>query len=643
MNFIKKVLWSVVSLMAFSSFMLGGNGIVNAFAEDVLTMNTIFSDHMVLQREKKVEIYGETNAGTLVKVSFKGQEKTCMADSNGAFSVYLDAMQADAVGSTLTVEAGSMTQSFSDVLVGEVYYGSGQSNMAYPFDEHTYAENVIKRDPSYGVDYEKYNNQPSYLEDYNQYEKWHLLRFYMQKMLPETGGVKNKGVQNTWLDIEGVADLKYVSVTAVAYAIHLSQKLGDIPVGVAVAAVGGSRVHEWISDESAAKIFPNSANTTLSQRYNNMVLPMGRFTLRGILWYQGESDVYSDLETYRSCFVAWAKDMRTFFKDENLPIITFQLPQYEDDGCKDLWAAFRQLQEEITQQNENVYYVCGIDLGDHRNIHPLQKWEFCERAAGLALKYIYNVEYSGAGSYGQNPTISNLYRKTGSQTVYMRFENASTISVSEGVERGLLATTNKQYYTNISSFTLVDSTTIAFTTKLKYISYLQNNIFDYDTAFIYNEYGLPVAPFVEKEVSVYDYDVTLELEGCTTDGYERYFAIAGEDVAFKIIPNEGYELELFTINGEEQEFADGAVSLSNITSDVAIVCKFRTVNTPPDESGTSSDNQGDSGNHNSGGDVVNSDKENGGGCNGTITGSLFGTIVLTLTIPAIVLKRKKEI
>ena len=78
-------------------------------------------------------------------------------------------------------------------------------------------------------------------------------------------------------------------------------------------------------------------------------------------------------------------------------------------------------------------------------------------------------------------------------------------------------------------------------------------------------------------------------------------------------------------------------------SDVAIVCKFRTVNTPPDESGGSSDNQGDSGNHNSGGDVVNSDKENGGGGNGTITGSLFGTIVLTLTIPALVLKRKKEI
>ena len=89
--------------------------------------------------------------------------------------------------------------------------------------------------------------------------------------------------------------------------------------------------------------------------------------------------------------------MAGFFKDESLPVITFQLPQYEDESCKGLWPAFRQLQEKLAKECENVYYVCGIDLGDHRNIHPVDKYEFCERAAGLALKYIYGKEYSGEG------------------------------------------------------------------------------------------------------------------------------------------------------------------------------------------------------------------------------------------------------
>ena len=607
--------------------------------EPGIRMNTIFSDHMVLQRDKKVEIYGEAAAGASVKVTFKGQEKTCTAEADGNFSVYLDEMEADAQGAVLTVTSGSSRLDFSDVLVGEVYYGSGQSNMAYPFEEHTYAESVIKNDPSYGEDYEKYNSQPSYLENYKRYGKYHLLRFYMQKMMPETNGVNNKGVQNTWLEAESVEDLNYVSVTAVAYAIHLSEKLGDIPVGIAVAAVGGSQIHEWISPDSAAEIFPGSGNSTLSQRYTDMLVPMGRFTCRGILWYQGESDVYGDLETYRSCFTAWTEDTRSFFGDGDLPIILFQLPQYEDSGCKGLWAPFRQLQEELAAENDEVYLVCGIDLGDHTNIHPLEKWEFCERAAGLALEYIYGEEYGGSGSYGKSPAVSGLYRKKGTKRVYMRFDGASEISVSEGITRGLIATTNRQSYAEIDRFEQVDSDTIAFDTGLKYIGYLQNNIFGYDTAFIYNEYGLPVGPFADREVTSYDFDVTLTLEGCETDGFERYFAMDGEEISIRIIPEEGYELDTFTINGEERSFGDGTAVLE-VREDISVVCRFRPAETQPPES---SDSDSGNGADASDGDSEISSSENtesifsgsGGGCGSATVPSiafgllsLFGTIAL---------------
>ena len=287
------------------------------------------------------------------------------------------------------------------------------------------AESVIKNDPSYGGggDYEKYNSQPSYLDNYKSYKKYHLLRFYMQKMMPETNGIVNKGVQNTWIDIEGIYDLDSVSLTAGAFAIHMSEKLGDVPMGVAVAAAGGTRVHEWSSKKSTAEIYPGNGDSSLAQRYEGMLVPMGRFTYRATLWYQGESDVYGDLEVYRKEYTRWTEEIRAFMKNEDMPIITFQLPQFEDVYCKGLWPAFRQLQEELAAEVENTYYVCNIDLGDHTNIHPLAKWEMCERAAGLALKFVYGKEYGGSGSYGQNPTVGGLYRKAGAKT-QLKFPSA---------------------------------------------------------------------------------------------------------------------------------------------------------------------------------------------------------------------------
>lgn len=570
-------------MCAFMLFGVSGVAIsADAVGLDDIVMNDIFSDHMVLQREKPVEIYGRANAGAEVTVTFKDQTKTTTADANGNFSVYLDPMEASATGAMLKITSGSAKKIFTDVLVGEVYYASGQSNMAYPMDEFTYAESVIEADSSFAEDHDKYVNRPSYLEDFNNYKNYKNLRFYTQKMMPETNGVKNQGTLNEWISVSNVSELKYTSLTAVAYAMRLSDALGGIPVGIMVAGVGGSQIHEWISREAANEIFPGNTDSTLCQRYENMVVPMGRFTVRGVLWYQGESDVYGSQETYRACFNKWVEETRNFFQDENLPIITFQLPQYEDEGCKGLWPAFRQLQEELANEIEGVYYVCGIDLGDHKNIHPTDKYEFCGRAAGLALKYIYNQSYSGTGAYGSSPVVTGLYRKKGSKTVYMTFANAQKITIGNGNRVGLTATTNEQVYADISNFEQVDENTISFESKMKYVSYLQANIFDYSTAFMYNEYGLPVAPFVKMEVQSYDYDVTVDLVGCESDGAKRYYASSGENVRFTITPKDGYEFVSLTVNGVDMEFGDGTIELTGVNADTEIKCVFKTTQATPD-------------------------------------------------------------
>lgn len=644
MKLFKNVVTSVIctaiilGIVCICAFALTDASHMTAYAAgvDEIIMNDVFSDHMVLQREKPVEIYGTVRSGAEVTVTFGDQIKTTTADSDGNFSVYLDAMQANATGRMLKIESGTAKKIFMDVLVGEVYYGSGQSNMAYPMDEFTYAESVIEADSSYEEDYEKYNSRPSYLEDFNNYKNYKNLRFYTQKMMPETNGVKNQGTLNEWISVSSVSELKYVSLTAVAYAIRLSDALDGIPVGVIVSGVGGSQIHEWISRDAADEIFPGSNNSTLCQRYENMLLKMGRYTIRGVLWYQGESDVY-DTSNYKVCFEKWVEETREFFKDENLPIITFQLPQFSDEYCEGLWPAFRQIQEELANEIEGVYYVCAIDLGDHKNIHPTDKYELCGRAVGIALKYIYDQEYSGSGAYGCNPVVTGLYRKSGSKTVYMTFSDAQEITISDGERTGLIATTNGQTNSAISSYEKVGNKIVSFESKLKYVSYLQENTFDYSTAFMYNEYGLPVAPFVKMAVQSYDYDVTVNLVGCSSDGEERYFAQSGDSVSFTITAKEGYEFESLKINGEDVDFGDGNIELENITADTQIECVFKstgavepdnpiepdTPNDPTDPSDPS--DSGNQGGNQGGSDDQGSQGGNQGGSDDQGSGSQDGS------------------
>ncbi len=670
-----KLFKKIILLITCMAIVLGGS-CITAYADggvDNIAMNEIFSDHMVLQRQKPVEIYGTVRSGAEVTVTYGDQTKTTTADEEGNFSVYLDAMEANSKGSMLKIESGSAKKIFLDVVVGEVYYGSGQSNMCYPMDEFTYAESVLESDSSYEEDYEKYKNKPSYLEDFNNYKNYKNLRFYTQKMLPETEGVKNKGTVNEWISVSNVSELQYTSLTAVAYAIRLSDALGGIPVGVIVSGVGGSRIHEWLSRDAANEIFPGNSDSTLCQRYENMLLPMGRFTIRGVLWYQGESDVY-DISKYKVCFNKWVEETREFFNNDDLPIITFQLPQFEDVYCAGLWPAFRQIQEELANEIDGVYYVCGIDLGDHKNIHPTDKYELCGRAVGIALEYIYKLPYSGEGAYGLNPVASTLYRKSGSKVVYMTFDNAEEITVSNENTAGLIATTNGQTTSAISSYSKVGTRIVSFETKLKYVSYLQENIFDYSTAFMYNEYGLPVAPFVNKEVQSYDYDVAVNLVGCTTDGEERYFAKSGDSVSFTISPKEGYEFVSLKINGEDVDFGEGKVELSNINADTEIECIFENTSVEPDEpvtpddpdepvtpvepdtpvepgidDGNSSNNDGNGSisgdNDNSQSGIVdNSASDNGNSNVGLIVGIIVGVVVLAAAavVAVVIIKKRRQ-
>ena len=574
----------------------------------------VFANNMILQRNKPVEIYGKTGANKQVTVSFNGQVKTGTSDASGNFSIYLDAMSANATGQTLTVSTATATKTYTNVLIGEVFLGIGQSNMGYPLYEFLYGEQIIKSGSATTIesidasqDKAKYNGNPSIKDQLAPYRNnASKLRFYMQQLDTPNANITS----NTWLcpttaDFDGLASdgvhnyLEQVSFTAVAFATQLQAKLG-VPVGVVVNAKGGTRVRQWLSPEAAATGMPGVSDSAIGTLYNSMTVPMGRYTYAGILWYQGESDIYdiSAAANYVNACKALFNTYRAEQNDMELPVFVYQLPQFYGHNASLYWQAMRDLHTQLANGDENIHLISGIDTGDYCNIHPIDKMQLNERAVALALEKIYGQSYSGSGVWGEAPQISSILKE--GNVLRLKFTNTTAVSIAQfsdqyapsgGINVPLYLSTEKLVFGTNSALSsgswvtcgaywvsndeihcnLADAGFSASQiANFKYVSYAIENTYADNAKFIYNQYGVPVVPFTNAEISE-KYAVTISATGGTTNISSAQVARGGS-VTFTTSANEGYQFSKVLVNGVENNsiYSNGTVTLSNITDATTI-------------------------------------------------------------------------
>ena len=334
--------------------------------ESVLMPDPFYGENMLLPRNKQVAIRGTGTDGISVTVEFAGQTKETVV-TDGRWEVLLDPMSADAQGRTMTVSGGGISYTFNNILVGELWLCSGQSNMEYRLiwlGMKTIAE-------------------------YNAYDNYDGVRIYRQA-IPGIVEPGDASLCDRWIalnDDRRALDAYEQSAYALAFALGLQEWLGDVPVGVVVSARGGTYIEEWLSSESLEQTGSSVSEDLESRYYDGMTLPLQGIPFSGVLWYQGESN-YLTPEQYADQFAALCAQYRTLFSDADLPVVYAQLPQYAIDDWKD----FRLMQWDLMQSVGNVYAVCGIDLGEAYNIHPADKAVFAERAAGVAARYVYGIE-----------------------------------------------------------------------------------------------------------------------------------------------------------------------------------------------------------------------------------------------------------
>lgn len=380
----------------------------------------ILSDHMVVQQDRPVHIWGWAEPGERVRVVFNGTGLNDTADAAGRWSVYFAPQQAGGPYE-MTVEGASRV-TVSDILVGEVWVGSGQSNMAWPVERSNAAEKEIAA-----------ANHPQ------------IRLFNVER---DTAHAPLTDVKGSW-QVCTPESVKSFSAVAYFFARDMHQKTG-VPFGAIQSAWGGTPAQAWVSPtgmaadpwfirfrlrwaraleaytdahkgyEYAHKAWEAEADKARragkeprpgprepmgplhphqpSALYNAMIAPLTPFPIRGALWYQGENNAENaDGYEYRALFRTLIEDWRKNWGLGEFPFLFVQLANYARVGENSQWPELREAQA-MALGLRNTGMAVTIDIGEALDIHPRNKQEVGRRLALAARAITYGEDelvYSG--------------------------------------------------------------------------------------------------------------------------------------------------------------------------------------------------------------------------------------------------------
>ncbi len=381
----------------------------------------VFGDHMVLQREAPVPVWGWADAGEAVTVSVGGQKKTTTSGADGRWSVTLDPLKAGEPVE-LTV-AGKTTRTFKDVLIGEVWIGSGQSNMAFTLDRAVDAAAEIAA---------------------AQFPKIRLFTVKRTTALePQTD------CEGSWSACSPET-AKTFSAVAYFFGRELHRTL-DLPVGLIHSSWGGTPAEAWTSrpaleaepdfrpildrrdqavaawpkakakHEQATAAWKAAAAKAKAEKkpapapppepagpgnphgasvlYNAMIAPLVPFAVRGAIWYQGEANAGRAFQ-YRKLLPAMIRDWRAAWGRGDFPFLIVQLANFKDakpwPGDDD-WAELREAQAMTLAASPNTGLAVTIDIGEAKDIHPKNKQDVGRRLARVALAKTYGKDLVWTG------------------------------------------------------------------------------------------------------------------------------------------------------------------------------------------------------------------------------------------------------
>jgi len=376
-----------------------------------LSLPSVFSDHMVLQRERAVPVWGKADPCTKVAVSFAGQTKTTTADTEGKWRVDLGKLSASAESRTLTVRAGDKQIVFQDVLVGEVWLCSGQSNMKFVMCKTVDATAAIAA-----------ANYPQ-------------IRLFNTPQVPVA---KPKETIDAKWEVCMPETITNFSGVAYYFGRKLHKDL-NVPVGLLESAWGGTRIEPWtppcgfegintLSDirEQAQKLttLPKVTQGNPSALYNGMIYAHIPFAIRGAIWYQGEAnrrDGMLYVDKTQALLNGWRKLWGYDFPFYFVQIAPFQYGDDASDILPTFWEAEAAIVKTIPKTGMAVIY----DYATTNDIHPPNK-----EIPGTRLALIAEANDYGMKIVSTGPVFQTLEKQGGKLKVI--FGSAAGLKTRDG-------------------------------------------------------------------------------------------------------------------------------------------------------------------------------------------------------------------
>ena len=417
-----------------------------------MSLPAIYSDNMVIQRDKPFVVKGTANAGDEITVKLGKQTVETYTNEWGEWEAIFDPMQADGKSYTLTVECKKKKITYKNIVIGEVWLCSGQSNMAFMVKESSHKEQSLTNVK--GKDIRLYDMKPRVLTDNIEWDSIDLVKLNAHDYyLPTSWQMQNE---------QNVNDF---SAVAYHFGAMLADSLG-VPVGLICNAVGGAPAEAFI-DRKTLEFHPILVDILYNWRENDMIqywcrgrakqniaksnnnlqrhpyepcylyetgiMPIAHYPIKGAIWYQGESNAHN-VELHEVIFPTLIDSWRRTWNNPEMPFYFVQLSSINRPS----WPHFRDSQRRMAAEINNCDFAVSSDKGHPTDVHPTEKAPVGERLARLALNQTYGMGH--VAQHGPTPVSAKNVIENTTGRIVIEFNDAQELKTSDGKPlRGLEA------------------------------------------------------------------------------------------------------------------------------------------------------------------------------------------------------------
>lgn len=483
-----------------------------AASQAQVTLPSLFSDHAVLQREAPIHVWGQASAGEQVEVRFHNQKMSATADAVGYWELWL---KPEAAGGpyTLAAQGAGEPQAVerTDILVGDVWIASGQSNMEFPLSGFGTAAPLLN-----GAEEIAHATQPN-------------IRLLLQAR--RTSPTVLMDTDAAWKQCTPETARTF-SAVAYFFAREISAK-EKVPIGLIDTTWGGTPAHAWMSSDAIAYYNLTSVMTDAGQiardqgradrlkaqyaaedaaskaagkpvvqhprvpnehggswapstLYNAMIAPFTRYTIKGAIWYQGETDAATlRAPNYSRVFGSMIQDWRTQWNQGAFPFFFVQISSFGNNDA--LWGTTRDQQRLVVETVPHTGMAVTLDVGLAGNIHPPDKQTVGHRLALLARAQVY-----GETLVSESPKPDRATAESGQARVW--FRNAEGLHAQAGDPGDFeVAGDDGKFYP--ATVTIDGATTLARSASVANPRFVRYGWKGTVTSFVLNGAGLPLGTF----------------------------------------------------------------------------------------------------------------------------------------------------